>query len=554
MPDRDAARRAIVSIIRRDDDENTEWGYLGIYDSASNQYRFDIPEKPGYIHCLIENGLSLEYAECLTRVALDPNVRCKFRKYSGVLVAVEFDPLKAASTYGRNAPALGVPSLPLPGRAIYPPPTFGDPVIKLLDAGVASAGDDRFIVLAAEGGTTDDCTELQGLNVGDEAWIFADAGDTITLKHNASGATDKFLFYGEADIELSGNQGLRVLKKAAGVVVNSVDAQGAGGSIDAADVSYTPTTSGDWLTLPDDVAEAADELAGRVKAAEDNAVESFTDLDDVPSSYSGQAGKFVVVNGGETALEFVTAAAGSVGAKLRHVGTIIYSEVKASSGTFNTGTLPTGYDSYEVRLRLRSTVSNTNDVAYLRFNNDTTATNYRNALSGSSSGSASNGVVNNPRIAICPGATSPTGSFGITKVRISEPEGSKLKTSYSEDAAQLDSTTLETIYNHMHFWNSTSAITSIQVVLDGSPTDTFAAGSSITVIGWKEETIGGLDTSDANVSNPPTDAELDSAFGTPAAVGDGFMATVNDNGADTAQWLVVSNGASWWYVGMTKAV
>jgi len=58
----------------------------------------------------------------------------------------------------------------------------------------------------------------------------------------------------------------------------------------------------------------------------------------------------------------------------------------------------------------------------------------------------------------------------------------------------------------------------------------------------------------ADVSSPPTDAELDTAFGLPANVGAGFLALVDDNDADTTVWLVASNGTSWWYEGLTKAV
>lgn len=65
--------------------------------------------------------------------------------------------------------------------------------------------------------------------------------------------------------------------------------------------------------------------------------------------------------------------------------------------------------------------------------------------------------------------------------------------------------------------------------------------------------ISGLNVSTADVTNPPTDAELDSAFGTPAAVGAGFAAIVNDNNGDTTVWLVTSTGASWFYVALTKA-
>ena len=63
-----------------------------------------------------------------------------------------------------------------------------------------------------------------------------------------------------------------------------------------------------------------------------------------------------------------------------------------------------------------------------------------------------------------------------------------------------------------------------------------------------------VEQSVADVSSPPTDAELDAAFDTPANLGRGFLATVDDNDADTTFWLVGTNDASWWYVQMTKAV
>jgi len=60
--------------------------------------------------------------------------------------------------------------------------------------------------------------------------------------------------------------------------------------------------------------------------------------------------------------------------------------------------------------------------------------------------------------------------------------------------------------------------------------------------------------STANVTTPiPTDAELDSAFGTPATVGAGFTATLDDAGGGTAMYAVASDGTNWWYTLMTKA-
>jgi len=57
-----------------------------------------------------------------------------------------------------------------------------------------------------------------------------------------------------------------------------------------------------------------------------------------------------------------------------------------------------------------------------------------------------------------------------------------------------------------------------------------------------------------NVSNPPTDAELDTAFGTPATVGAGFLAIVTDTGIGGPYWLVASNGTYWLYEELTLAV
>lgn len=59
--------------------------------------------------------------------------------------------------------------------------------------------------------------------------------------------------------------------------------------------------------------------------------------------------------------------------------------------------------------------------------------------------------------------------------------------------------------------------------------------------------------SETDVSNPPTDAELDSAFGTPATVGAGFEAIVNDGGGNANVYRVVSTGSSWFYSTLTQA-
>ena len=56
-----------------------------------------------------------------------------------------------------------------------------------------------------------------------------------------------------------------------------------------------------------------------------------------------------------------------------------------------------------------------------------------------------------------------------------------------------------------------------------------------------------------DASNPPTDAELDNLFGTPASVGKGFYRYINDNGAGLNFYHVISDSTSWWTATYTKA-
>jgi hypothetical protein len=63
-----------------------------------------------------------------------------------------------------------------------------------------------------------------------------------------------------------------------------------------------------------------------------------------------------------------------------------------------------------------------------------------------------------------------------------------------------------------------------------------------------------LTNTDTDISTPPTDAELDAEFGTPAAVGDGYRAFIDDAGAGNNAYIIVSDGTNWWHVALTKAV
>ncbi len=66
---------------------------------------------------------------------------------------------------------------------------------------------------------------------------------------------------------------------------------------------------------------------------------------------------------------------------------------------------------------------------------------------------------------------------------------------------------------------------------------------------------GGIRTkvSIADMSNPPTNAELVSAFGAAATVGAGFSAIVDDNNGHANEYFVWSDGTKYWYVAGTAA-
>lgn len=108
-------------------------------------------------------------------------------------------------------------------------PAFGTGVIKTLSSDVAAAGSDRHLVIAAESGTTDNLIEISGLSVGDEVIIRPDSGDTITVVHNSGSATDKIILYNAANLALSGDQTLKLVKTASGKLVQYVDEKGSGG-------------------------------------------------------------------------------------------------------------------------------------------------------------------------------------------------------------------------------------------------------------------------------------------------------------------------------------
>lgn len=58
----------------------------------------------------------------------------------------------------------------------------------------------------------------------------------------------------------------------------------------------------------------------------------------------------------------------------------------------------------------------------------------------------------------------------------------------------------------------------------------------------------------ATVGSPPTKAQLDSIFGSPATLGSGFIGMVDSGGAQTDVYLCVTTPANWFYIKLNKAL
>jgi hypothetical protein len=99
---------------------------------------------------------------------------------------------------------------------------FASSQTKTLATGVVTPGFHRNLVIAAESGTADDLIEVDDLVVGDRVWLRADSGDTITVKHNDAGATNKIHLYGNADVTLDEQNPLVLMQVDTNVLAQAI--------------------------------------------------------------------------------------------------------------------------------------------------------------------------------------------------------------------------------------------------------------------------------------------------------------------------------------------
>lgn len=317
---------------------------------------------------------------------------------------------------------------------------------------------------------------------------------------------------------------------------------------DLANVNTTGKADGDALVWDAGASEwVTDAVAGAIDVTDGTTtVSPATEL-------LFDATKFDVTDngGGQAEVTLISTPVAS-GSKTRYVGTIIHEETLGSDGAFDVSSISADYENLELIIRARSTAS-TADGIRIFFNNDTTLTNYRRVRLITNGTTVSTTTADDGLIGLAVGASELADNYGEIRLFIPHyADTTQHKTLRATNDRRSAASTHE-LNTLSVWWENTAAINRIMVRTDNHSTDLLATGSTLTIIGWREEAIGGLDTSTANVSNPPTDAELDSALGTPAAVGAGYQCLLDDGGADTNVYLVVSNGTSWHYVALTKA-
>lgn len=270
----------------------------------------------------------------------------------------------------------------------------------------------------------------------------------------------------------------------------------------------------------------------------------------------GTNGQILSANSAETTgLEWIDNSGGGGASATRTTETLLYKKTLASADTLDTNDAPdtgstdlSGYDHLKIIIRARSDAAGNTIGTRLYMNADTTDANYRTDEDGT--------TADRPSMSVMVGNGSTAGWFTLYEIFIPNYTSATYQKIIRWLKSQRDATLDQHTYEGSFTWESTSAITRVRFQTSNNPTDELLAGSSIEVYGIKQESIGVttfLETSSADVSNPPTDAELDAEFGTPASVGNGFGALLDDNGADTNVYAVFSNGTSWFYSTLTKA-
>lgn len=189
------------------------------------------------------------------------------------------------------------------------------------------------------------------------------------------------------------------------------------------------------------------------------------------------------------------------GASRRQVRTVLWEKTLTTTGTFDTDSvddagrsgISQSYDYLVVEFSLRATTNAGLAIAYIFFNDDLTASNYRSQRLRSTS-TAGTDFGSTPRFVSPTGATAPSNSFANGSGHLYDySSATRFKTLVTFSAARYDTSTTNPANEFLSVgWHTSTpaAITRLRVQMSDNPTNVFEAGSWFRVIGVREEIIG----------------------------------------------------------------
>jgi hypothetical protein len=157
----------------------------------------------------------------------------------------------------------------------------------------------------------------------------------------------------------------------------------------------------------------------------------------------------------------------------------------ASSIVFNS--FPSTYTDLVIKISGRT--NNTNETLLVRFNADTTSTNYRRFALGGTGATAFSQNINDNGIGYINNSTFTASTFGLAEIYIPNYAGSGYKTYRTDSTAETNAATPCPMGLIGNYWNSTAAITSITLTNAGNWTE-FSTATLYGITKYPETGVG----------------------------------------------------------------
>lgn len=183
-----------------------------------------------------------------------------------------------------------------------------------------------------------------------------------------------------------------------------------------------------------------------------------------------------------TAYQILRVNSGATGVEYASIGRVLISEESPTGATVTWNSIPSGYNSLHIELMGRTDkAAQANEGIHLYFNNDTTAANYYNQNLSGATTTASATAADDANVLTLPAATATANYAGMSWIEIPDYDG----TTYHKIARLLngrrETATTGFVGSRVMFWESTSAITRVDLVTYNS--GNFVAGTKARLYG-----------------------------------------------------------------------